>query len=206
MSEFVEGFEQLAEVGPAVSIFGSARAPESDIYYEKARQTARLLAENQITVITGGGPGIMEAANRGAQEGGGQSLGFNIELPHEQEPNAFLDTMLEFHYFFVRKVMFLKYSVGFILFPGGYGTMDELFESLTLVQTERNRNFGVVLFGKAYWEGLVDWVMDPMLARDYIAEDDPDLFEVTDEPERALELIVNQLHRVAERVAGEQSE
>ena len=147
MSEFVEGFEQLAATGPAVSIFGSARIPESDFYCEQARQTARLLAQNDIAVITGGGPGIMEAANRGAREAGGRSVGLNIELPHEQQPNQYLDTMIEFHYFFVRKVMFLKYSIGFILFPGGFGTMDELFESLTLVQTQRNENFGVVLFG-----------------------------------------------------------
>lgn len=206
MSEFVEGFEQLAGVGPAVSIFGSARALEQDNYYEAARQTARLLAQKDICVITGGGPGLMEAANRGAKEGGGHSVGLNIELPHEQAPNAYLDTMLEFHYFFVRKVMFLKYSVGFILFPGGYGTMDELFESLTLVQTGRNRNFGVVLYGSDYWRGLVDWLMEPMLARGYISPEDRDIFEITDEPARAVERIVEQLHAVAAEVASRQAD
>ncbi|MFW6119202.1 MAG: TIGR00730 family Rossman fold protein [Planctomycetota bacterium] len=197
MSEFVQGFEQLSKLGPAVSIFGSARMVEGDEYYEPARRTAQLLARRDIAVITGGGGGIMEAANRGAQEGGGQSLGFNIELPHEQKPNDYLDQMLEFHYFFVRKVMFLKYSVGFILFPGGYGTMDELFESLTLVQTERNPNFGVVLFGSDYWGKLLSWLEEPMLARGYISEGDARLFRVTDEPEEAVEFIIQQLHDVA---------
>jgi len=130
MSEFVEGFEQLSRVGPAVSVFGSARMPQSDPYYEQARRTAALLARNDIAVITGGGGGIMEAANRGAREAGGLSIGLNIELPFEQKPNEYLDLLLEFHYFFTRKVMFLKYSIGFILFPGGFGTMDEMFEAL----------------------------------------------------------------------------
>jgi uncharacterized protein (TIGR00730 family) len=197
ISEFVEGFEQLATLGPAVSIFGSARMDPSDPYCEQARQTAALLAENGIAVITGGGPGIMQAANRGAREAGGRSIGLNIELPHEQEPNPFLDTMIEFHYFFVRKVMFLKYSIGFILFPGGFGTMDELFESLTLVQTQRNDNFGVVLFGSAYWKGLVDWLKDPMLAHGCISEEDLSRFAITDEPARAVDVIVERLHMVA---------
>ena len=202
MSEFVEGFEQLASVGPAVSIFGSARMPDSDFYCEQARRTARLLAENDIAVITGGGPGIMEAGNRGAREAGGRSVGLNIELPHEQQPNAYLDTMIEFHYFFVRKVMFLKYSIGFILFPGGFGTMDELFESLTLVQTRRNENFGVVLFGSEYWGGLVDWLKDPMLTRGCIAPADLARFEITDEPARAVDVIVERLHSVAKEEAA----
>jgi len=197
MSEFVQGFEQLSKVGPAVSIFGSARMQQDDEYYEPARRTAQLLARREIAVITGGGGGIMEAANRGAREGGGLSIGLNIELPHEQEPNSYLDEMLEFHYFFVRKVMFLKCSIGFILFPGGYGTMDELFESLTLVQTERNPNFGVVLFGGEYWGKLLAWLEAPMQARGYISEGDLKLYHVTDEPEEAVEFIIDQLHDVA---------
>ncbi len=197
MSEFVSGFEQLAQIGPAVSIFGSARAAESDPYYDLARQMGRRLAESDIAVITGGGPGIMEAANRGAQEAGGLSLGFNIELPHEQKPNACLDQMLEFHYFFVRKVMFLKYSVGFILFPGGYGTMDELFEALTLLQTHRTENFGLVLFGKAYWEDMMGWLEQCMRPRGYISPEDLDIFEVTDDPDKAVVHILEQLHTVA---------
>jgi len=197
MSEFVEGFEQLASLGPAVSVFGSARMTREDPYYEQAVNTARLLAQNGIAVITGGGPGIMEAANCGARAGGGRSIGLNIELPHEQAPNPYLDTMLEFHYFFVRKVMFLKYSIGFILFPGGFGTMDELFESLTLVQTRRSENFGVVLFGSDYWRGLVEWLRDPMLARSYIAPEDLGRFEITDDPSYAVDVIVERLHSVA---------
>jgi uncharacterized protein (TIGR00730 family) len=197
MSEFVEGFEQLTKIGPAVCIFGSARMEESDPYYEMARRTARLLAEREIAVITGGGGGVMEAGNRGAREGGGLSVGLNIELPHEQQPNDYLDKMLEFHYFFVRKVMFLKYSIGFILFPGGYGTMDELFEALTLVQTERSQDFAAVLFGSAYWQKLLQWLRDPMLARGYVSPDDLDLIEVVDVPEVAVECIVRRLHLLA---------
>jgi uncharacterized protein (TIGR00730 family) len=198
MSEFVEGFELLSKVGPAVAIFGSARTTQDDSYYEEARRTARLLAENNIAVITGGGGGLMEAANRGAREGGGLSVGLNIELPFEQIPNDYLDLMLEFHYFFVRKVMFLKYSIGFILFPGGFGTMDELFESLTLVQTGRNENFGVVLFGSAYWERLLGWLGGPMLARGYVSPEELEICKVTDDPEQAVEHIRRRLHAVAE--------
>ncbi len=197
MSEFVEGFEQLSKVGPAVSIFGSARTPQTDPYCEQARRTARLLAQKNIAVITGGGGGIMEAGNRGAREAGGLSIGLNIELPHEQRPNDYLDQMIEFHYFFVRKVMFLKYSVGFILFPGGFGTMDELFEALTLVQTERNLNFGVVLFGREYWDSLLGWLKETMLARGYIAASDLDILRVTDDPDEAVDHILEQLHAVA---------
>ncbi|MHC4480879.1 MAG: LOG family protein [Planctomycetota bacterium] len=201
MSEFVEGFEQLSQVGPAVSIFGSARTTSSDPYCEHAHRTAWLLARDNIAVITGGGGGIMEAANRGAREGGGTSVGLNIELPFEQVPNPYIDLLLEFHYFFVRKVMFLKYSIGFILFPGGFGTMDELFEALTLVQTERNENFGVVLFGSDYWGGLIDWLRGTMLSRRYIPEGDLDIFEMTDEPERAVQHIRDRLHAVAQGAA-----
>ena len=198
MSEFVDGFEQLSRLGPAVSIFGSARTTPADPYYEHARHTAGLLADRDIAVITGAGGGIMEAANRGAREKGGRSIGLNIDLPHEQVPNPYQDQTLQFHYFFVRKVMFLKYSIGFILFPGGLGTMDELFEALTLVQTGRSRHFGVVLFGREYWEPLTGWLRNPMLERGYISPGDLDLFELTDDPERAVELVIEQLHAVAE--------
>jgi len=199
MSEFVDGFERLAGMGPAVSIFGGARTTESDPYYDQARSTARLLAGEGIAVITGGGPGIMAAANRGALEGGGRSVGLNIELPHEQEANPHIDLALEFHYFFVRKVMFLKYSIGFILFPGGFGTLDEMFEALTLVQTGRNPNFGLVLFGQDYWRPLVEWIKDKQLGRAYISPSDLDLFNITDDPARAVSLVVAGLHDVAER-------
>ncbi len=206
MSEFVEGFEQLSKIGPAVTIFGSARTKPDDPYYEHARRTARLLAQSNIAVITGGGGGIMEAANRGALEGGGISVGLNIELPHEQNPNPYIEHMIEFHYFFVRKVMFLKYSIGFILFPGGFGTMDEMFESLTLVQTGRSDDFGVVLFGEQYWRGLLGWLDDTMLAHAYISPGDMDIFEVTDDPARAMEFIKCRLHVVAANHAQNDSE
>jgi hypothetical protein len=206
MSEFVAAFEQLCHCGPAVSIFGSARSPEEDPYYGHARRTAALFAEQGLTVITGGGPGIMEAANRGAWDAGGESVGLNIELPHEQKPNDYQDLCLQFHYFFVRKVMFLKYAVGFVLFPGGFGTLDEMFESLTLVQTERQENFGVVLFGSEYWNPLLDWMRRQQLARGYISDTDMGLFEVTDEPERAVEVITEQLHRVARELEDDTSD
>ena len=202
MAEFVEGFEALYATGPAVSLFGSSRAGESDKYYGKAREMARLLAQKGVTVITGGGGGFMEAANRGAKEGGGKSVGLNIELPFEQKPNDYLDLLIEFHYFFCRKVMFLKYSVGFILFPGGYGTMDELFEALTLIQTGRNENFGLVLFGSEYWKGLIDWLREKMLARKYIAPRDLALCRVTDDPNEAVDVILERLKIVAELTAA----
>ncbi len=201
MAEFVEGFETLSTLGPAVSIFGSARAGRDDEYYEPARKTARLLAEKGVSVITGGGKGFMEAANRGAQEGGGESVGLNIELPFEQRPNEYLDTLLEFHYFFCRKVMFVKYSVGFILFPGGFGTMDELFEALTLIQTGRNENFGCVLYGSEYWSGLTEWINDQMHVRGYISDEDDALLNVTDDAGEAVDIVLEQLRRVAELTA-----
>jgi len=200
MSEFVGGFEQLSGIGPAVSVFGSARTPREDAYYTRAMEVGRLLAESGIAVITGGGGGAMEAANRGARDGGGLSVGLNIELPHEQRPNAYLDLMVEFHYFFVRKMMFLKYSTGFIMFPGGYGTMDEMFEALTLVQTGRTRHFWLVLFGSEYWRSMRRWV-DELLERSYISPGDVDLYEVTDDPQRAVDIIVRQMHVVAQLAA-----
>lgn len=206
MAEFVEGFETLSTLGPAVSIFGSARAGEDDEYYEPAQKTAQLLAEKGVSVITGGGGGFMEAANKGAQQGGGESVGLNIELPFEQRPNQYLDTLLEFHYFFCRKVMFVKYSVGFILFPGGFGTMDELFEALTLIQTERNENFGCVLYGSEYWSGLTDWITEKMLGRGYISNEDDALLKVTDDASEAVDIILEQLRRVAELTGNRESE
>ena len=199
MAEFVEAFQALANIGPAVSIFGSARANSEDPYYEKARQTAGLLAEKGITVISGGGAGFMGAASRGAKEAGGLSVGLNIELPHEQEPNPYLDILIQFHYFFCRKVSFLKYSVGFILFPGGFGTMDEMFEALTLVQTGRNENFAVVLYGSEYWQPMLDWMRGHMLGRGYISPQDLELYRITDDPEEAVNEVVAQLHKVAQQ-------
>lgn len=183
MAEFVEGFETLARVGPAVSVFGSARTSPSDDLYEKAREVGRLLAKAGIAVITGGGPGIMEAANRGAKEAGGQSVGLNILLPHEQHPNPHVTIQMDFHYFFARKMMFLKYARAFVVFPGGFGTMDEFFEALTLLQTDKMGQFPVYLYDTAYWAGLVGWLKDSMLAAGCIDHDDLDLFILSDDIE-----------------------
>jgi len=182
MGEFVEGFETLAQLGPAISIFGSARVSAGESSYEACRETARLLGEAGFGIITGGGPGIMEAANRGAQESGAPSVGCNIELPFEQDANPWLDVDIRFRYFFVRKTMFLKYAQGFVIFPGGFGTMDELFEALTLIQTGKVHNFPIVLFGSDYWEGLLVWLRGTMLERGKISPDDLDHFIVTDDP------------------------
>ena len=190
MGEFVEGFDTLARVGPAVSLFGSARVKPDHPQYAAARETARLLARAGYAVITGGGPGIMEAANRGAREAGGLSIGCNIELPFEQGMNRWVELPVNFHYFFVRKTMFVKYSQAFIIFPGGFGTMDELFESLTLIQTGKIRNFPVVLFGKEYWGGLLAWLRDVMMAEGKIAANDVDLLVVTDSPEEAVRVVI----------------
>ncbi len=190
MGEFVEGFDTLADLGPAIAIFGSARTQPDDPSYDAARLTARLLAEAGFGVITGGGPGIMEAANRGAVEGNGRSIGCNIELPFEQGTNPFVRTSINFRYFFVRKTMFVKYSEGFIIFPGGFGTMDELFESLTLIQTQKVNNFPVVLYGSDYWRGLLDWLSAVMLPEGKIAPQDYDLLRITDSPEEAARIIV----------------
>jgi uncharacterized protein (TIGR00730 family) len=189
MGEFVEGFDTLARIGPGVSIFGSARTKPEDRYYQAADDTARLLVDAGFAVITGGGPGIMEAANRGAVEAGGRSIGCNIELPFEQGMNAYVRTAVNFRYFFVRKTMFVKYAEGFIIFPGGFGTMDELFEALTLIQTGKVRNFPVVLFGSEYWKGLLDWLTGTMLDKGKIHTADLDLLIVTDSPEEAVSVI-----------------
>lgn len=193
MSEFVEGFGALAEVPLAVTIFGSARVGEGDPMYQAAREVGNLLAQAGIAVITGGGPGIMEAANRGCQEGGGLSIGCNIELPFEQRMNAYVDLGIDFNYFFARKTMFVKYAEGFVLFPGGYGTMDELFEALTLIQTGKAYHFPVLLFGSRYWEGLVGWLRETVMAEGKISLEELDLFTVTDDPTEVLKVIQKEL-------------
>ncbi len=195
MGEFVEGFDTLADVRNAVCIFGSARTPTNDTYYQRSVETARLLAKEGFPIITGGGPGIMEAANRGAQEGNGLSIGCNIELPFEQGTNPYVQRSINFRYFFVRKTMFVKYSTAFVVFPGGYGTMDELFEALTLVQTGKVKQFPVVLFGSAYWQGLVDWLRDRVAAEGKIATEDLQLIRVTDQPDEAVRWIVDARER-----------
>jgi uncharacterized protein (TIGR00730 family) len=190
MGEFVWGFDNLADVSDGVTIFGSARTPPSDPHYQQAVETARLLAKAGIPVITGGGPGIMEAANRGAQEGGGLSIGCNIELPFEQGSNGYLTRSLNFKFFFVRKTMFVKYATAFIVFPGGYGTLDELFEALTLIQTGKVKHFPVILFGRRYWSGLVDWLTRTVAAENKINPSDLNLFRVTDDPAEAVAIVV----------------
>jgi uncharacterized protein (TIGR00730 family) len=189
LSEFVEGFDALAGVGPAVTIFGSARADPGSPDYELARRIARRLAERGFAIITGGGPGIMDAANRGCREGGGLSIGCNIELPHEQGLNAYVDLGIEFKYFFARKTMFVKYADAFVIMPGGFGTLDELFEALTLIQTGKIRNFPVVLVGSAYWRGMLDWMRSTLLPANAISQADIDLLKVTDDPDEAVEII-----------------
>jgi uncharacterized protein (TIGR00730 family) len=190
MGEFVWGFDNLADVSDGVTIFGSARTQPDDPYYQKAVETARLLARARIPVITGGGPGIMEAANRGALEGGGLSIGCNIELPFEQGSNPYLTRSLNFKFFFVRKTMFVKYATAFIVFPGGYGTLDELFEALTLIQTGKVTHFPVILFGRDYWSGLVDWLTDTVAAERKINPSDLHLFRVTDDPTEAAAIVI----------------
>jgi uncharacterized protein (TIGR00730 family) len=190
LGEFVWGFDNLADVSDGVTIFGSARTRPEELYYAKAVDTARLLAEAGIPVITGGGPGIMEAANRGAMEGRGLSIGCNIELPFEQGSNAYLSRSLNFKFFFVRKTMFVKYSTAFIVFPGGYGTLDELFEALTLIQTGKVKHFPVILFGVAYWSGLVDWLTRTVTEERKINPADLMLFRVTDDPAEAARIVV----------------
>jgi hypothetical protein len=191
MGEFVEGFDELATLTRGISIFGSARTRTDDLDYQAARETAALLARAGFAVITGGGPGIMEAANRGAFEAGGLSIGCNIELPFEQNSNPYLTKDLKFKYFFVRKMMFVKYSLGFIIFPGGFGTLDELFEALTLIQTKKIRNFPVVLFGSAYWGGLLGWIRDFAMKQGKVTEQDLKLLHLTDSPAEVVQIIVS---------------
>jgi len=189
MGEFVEGFDELATLSRGIAIFGSARTRPDDPDYKAAQETGALLAAQGFAVITGGGPGIMEAANRGAFDAGGLSIGCNIELPFEQKPNAYQTLSLTFKYFFVRKMMFVKYSLAFVIFPGGFGTLDELFEALTLIQTRKIRNFPIVLFGSQYWSGLLDWLRAVVLPDGKISEHDLDIFHITDSPAEVVEIV-----------------
>lgn len=191
MSEFVEGFEKMAQIGPCVSVFGSARTKPSNKYYKLAEEISFKLTRSGYGVISGGGPGIMEAANKGAKAGGGKSVGLNIELPFEQKPNPFIDTdkLISFKYFFVRKVMFLKYSQGFVALPGGFGTMDELSEALTLIQTNKIAKYPIILVGKEYWKGLVDWWREKVLVEEYISPEDMDFFQVVDTSDEVIKVI-----------------
>ena len=188
--EFVEGFDALSKIGPAVAIFGSARFDSENRYYKAAASTAETLSKAGLAVITGGGPGIMEAANLGAKRAGGVSVGCNIDLPLEQAPNPYQTISLNFRYFFVRKMMFVKYSVAFVIFPGGFGTMDELFESLTLVQTGKIEHFPVILFGSDYWERFLRWLRDPMLKEGCVSEEDLSLYTITDDPQQAADIVI----------------
>ncbi len=189
LSEFVEGFENLSKIEPAVSIFGSARIKEDHPDYRKARKLGQLLAKEGISVLTGGGPGIMEAANRGASEAGGMSVGLNIELPFEQKPNPYAKKVLTFNYFFVRKVMLVKYAKAFVIFPGGFGTMDEFFEALTLIQTKKILPFPLILVDSKFWGGLLGWIKEQMLMSNFIKDTDLDLIKVMEEPEEIIEYI-----------------
>ena len=189
MAEFVEGFEVLPESHPAVTIFGSARSKPNSNSYKTALKTARLLVENGFNVISGGGPGIMEAANKGAAEAGGKSVGLHIHLPNEQKANEYANVRLSYRYFFIRKVMFVKYAVAYIIMPGGFGTMDELFEALTLIQTKRIKYFPVILLEADYWKGLLDWIKGTMLKEKNISESDSKIFRLAESPEEAVEII-----------------
>ncbi len=191
MSEFVEGFDALAEVQKGVTIFGSARTGPDDPQYVAAQETARLLAVQGFSILTGAGPGIMEAANKGAKQGGGHSVGCNIELPFEQGANPYVDTLVNFRYFFVRKTMFIKYSNAFIIFPGGFGTLDELFEALTLIQTGKIYQFPVILFGRHYWAGLVRWITSRLVGEGKISPGDLDLLLLTDDPAEAAQAVID---------------
>lgn len=189
LSELVEGFETLNDLGPAVTIFGSARLSEDNQYYKDAELVARMLADEGFAVITGGGPGIMEGANKGAKLGKAHSVGLNIDLPEEQTPNKYHDISLHFRYFFVRKLMFIKYAMAYIIFPGGFGTMDELFEALTLSQTRRIQSFPIILYGSQYWNGLIDWMKNSLVPLGTILNEDFALFSIVDTPEEVLFLL-----------------
>jgi len=196
MAEFVDSFEILSQVGPSVTIFGSARLKPDDRYYQAATAIAREFAKNHLAVITGGGPGIMEAANRGAAAGRGKSVGLNIELPFEQKGNRYANIPMHFHYFFSRKVCFVKYSIGFVFMPGGFGTLDEFFEVLTLVQTGRIPRFPLILFGSAFWAGLVHWIKTTLEKEGMISPGDRDLFFITDEPRVVVDRVLNYMRQV----------
>ena len=189
LAEFVEGFETLPDVYPAVTIFGSSRSHTNSSFYKTTEDLARLLVENGFNVISGGGPGIMEAANKGAAEAGGRSVGLHIQLPNEQQPNKYANVRLDYKYFFIRKVMFIKYAVAYIIMPGGFGTLDELFEALTLIQTNRIRSFPVILMGPKYWEGLIDWLKGTLLKEKTISESDLEIFSVVETSQEAVSII-----------------
>ena len=191
MAEFVDGFEVLSKVGKAVSIFGSSRLKPNNKYYKLAEKIAYLLAKEGFAVITGSGLGIMEAANKGTKRAAGHSIGLNIQIPHEQEPNKYVETLLDFRYFFVRKVMFVKYAKAFVIMPGGYGTLDEFTEAINLIQTERIPKFPVVLFGSEYWKGMLDWLKDTVLKNSNISKKDLDIFTVVDSPKDVVKVIKN---------------
>ena len=203
MGEFVEGFDELASLNRGVSIFGSARSKPADADYKAAEETAALLVAAGFAVITGGGPGIMEAANKGAFEAGGLSIGCNIELPFEQRANLYQTKSLTFKYFFVRKMMFVKYSLGFIIFPGGFGTFDELFEALTLIQTRKIRNFPVILFGSSYWTGLLNWLHDIVMGEGKISELDFRMIQITDSPAEVVEMVSRSQNSLTELVSND---
>ena len=202
-AEFIQGFEVLARLGPAVTIFGSARTRPGEPFYAAAEEMGKALAEAGFAVITGGGPGIMEAANKGAKAGGGLSVGCTIELPNEQAMNAWVDVAVDFHYFFVRKTMFVKYAQGFVIFPGGFGTLDELFESLTLVQTGKIRHFPVILFGSSYWAGLLDWLRDTVVPAGNVDRLDLGLVSVTDDVGEAVSILVESRARLLQARGSE---
>jgi len=193
MGEFVEGYEKLAKIGPCVSIFGSARTPKDHPYYALARRIAKRITDLGFRVITGGGPGIMEAANKGAYENGGTSVGLNIELPFEQHSNAYIDkhNSIDFDYFFVRKVMFVKYAQGFVVMPGGFGTLDELFEAITLIQTKKVDKFPIILVGRDYWQGLYDWIKNTLAQQRSISPEDLDLVQLVDTEDEVVEILTN---------------
>ena len=203
LGEFVEGFDALSDLDWAVTVFGSARLESGTSWYEKAVETGRKFGEANFAVITGGGPGVMEGANKGAKEAGTVSVGLNIELPHEQESNPYLTRGMQFRYFFVRKMMFVKYSRGFVVLPGGFGTLDELFEALTLIQTNRIRNFPVVLMGREYWGGLVQWLTETVAREHMVSAEDLHLFHITDEPADAVDFV---LERVRLQILEERGE
>ena len=196
MAEFVDSFETLSQVGPSVTVFGSARMTPKNPYYQAAVELARGLAKNSLAIITGGGPGIMEAANRGAALAKGKSVGLNIELPHEQKGNRYANLPIHFHYFFSRKVCFVKYSIGFVFMPGGFGTLDEFYEVLTLVQTQRIPEFPLILFGRKHWQGLLDWMKKTLEPSEFISPGDLDLFKLVDHPQEAIDIILDYERRV----------
>ncbi len=196
MAEFVDSFETLSQMGPAVTVFGSARVKPGNLYYKAAVELSKGLAQHNLAVITGGGPGIMEAANKGASRVKGKSVGLNIELPREQQSNRFANVPIHFHYFFSRKVCFVKYSLGFVFMPGGFGTLDEFYEVLTLVQTQRIPEFPLILFGRSYWQGLMRWMKDRLLEDAYISPGDLDLVTITDDPKEVVDIILDYERRV----------